>query len=57
MHSSQDNVFYKILNSPSPIRLVDFHQSEIEAVQKLIRQKKIGVTVDWRVWPIGKPLP
>lgn len=50
-------VLDKIKNAPEPIPLADFAESEVEAVRSLIALRQLGVTNDWKVWPVGKKLP
>lgn len=41
----------------APLALRDFPETEVAAVKELIAKGIVGVTNDWKVWPIGKALP
>lgn len=47
----------RIATAAEPIPLVYFLGEEAASVKKLIRKSVIGVTNDWKVWTLGRPLP
>lgn len=47
----------RITSSSYPVSLMDFSNNEIKLIQSLIYNNLLNVTIDWKVWPPGKPIP